>query len=167
MGRDLLTLLASTPLHLRRSVALIASEFAEGFAAAFEHDYVGTEHMLLGVIEEDEGVGATVLKNAGLDSGKIRRGVERLVKRGPAGARVRRRPMTPRARAVLEYAQEEARSMRHNYVGTEHLLLGLLCEQDGVAAQVLRDVPFRRLRYPHGHEHLSRIRAAILHDLRV
>jgi ATP-dependent Clp protease ATP-binding subunit ClpC len=109
-------------------------------AQRFNHDYIGTEHILLGLVKEGSGVGANVLKNLGVDLRKVRLEVEKLVKSGPEMVTMGKLPQTPRAKRVIEYAIEEARNLNHNYVGTEHLLLGLLREQDGVAAQVLMNL---------------------------
>ncbi len=106
-------------------------------AARLQHDYIGTEHLLLGVIREVEGIAATVLNNLGLDLDRIRQEVENMVSASGGTMTIGEIPFTPRAKRVLELAVEEARSLGHNYVGTEHLLLGLLREHDGVAAQVL------------------------------
>ncbi|MEK7730653.1 MAG: Clp protease N-terminal domain-containing protein, partial [Planctomycetota bacterium] len=89
------------------------------------------------------GVGANVLKNLNVDLRKVRLEVEKLVKAGPEMVTMGKLPQTPRAKKVIEYAIEEARNLNHNYVGTEHLLLGLLREQDGVAAQVLMNLNLR------------------------
>jgi ATP-dependent Clp protease ATP-binding subunit ClpC len=112
-------------------------------AQRFNHEYIGTEHILLGLVKEGSGVGANVLKNLDVDLRKVRLEVEKLVKRGPDMVTMGKLPQTPRAKKVIEYAIEEARSLNHNYVGTEHLLLGLLREQDGVAAQVLMNLGLR------------------------
>jgi ATP-dependent Clp protease ATP-binding subunit ClpC len=109
-------------------------------AQRFNHEYIGTEHILLGLVKEGSGVGANVLKNLDIDLRKVRLEVEKLVKSGPDMVTMGKLPQTPRAKKVIEYAIEEARSLNHNYVGTEHLLLGLLREQDGVAAQVLMNL---------------------------
>ena len=107
-------------------------------ARRFGHDYIGTEHLLLGLVKEGTGVAAHVLKSLGVDLKKIRIEVEKLVQAGSASAAANQQPpFTPRAKKVLELSMEEARSIGHNYVGTEHLLLGLLRENDGLAAQVL------------------------------
>jgi ATP-dependent Clp protease ATP-binding subunit ClpC len=106
-------------------------------AQRLNHEYIGTEHILLGLVKEGSGVGATVLKQLDVDLRKVRMEVEKLVKSGPDMVTMGKLPQTPRAKKVIEYAIEEARNLGHNYVGTEHLLLGLLREQDGVAAQVL------------------------------
>ena len=116
-----------------RKVMALANQEAQ----RFNHEYIGTEHILLGLVKEGSGVGANVLKNLGIDLRKVRLEVEKLVKSGPEMVTMGKLPQTPRAKKVTEYAIEEARNLNHNYVGTEHLLLGLLREQDGVAAQVL------------------------------
>jgi len=109
-------------------------------AQRFNHEYIGTEHILLGLVKEGSGVGANVLKNLDVDLRKVRLEVEKLVKAGPEMVTMGKLPQTPRAKKVIEYAIEEARNLNHNYVGTEHLLLGLLREHDGVAAQVLMNL---------------------------
>ncbi len=116
-----------------RKVMALANQEAQ----RLNHEYIGTEHILLGLVKEGSGVGATVLKQLDVDLRKVRIEVEKLVKSGPDMVTMGRLPQTPRAKKVIEYAIEEARTLGHNYVGTEHLLLGLLREQDGVAAQVL------------------------------
>jgi len=109
-------------------------------AQRFNHEYIGTEHILLGLVKEGSGVGATVLKNLEVDIKKLRLEVEKLVKSGPDMVTMGKLPQTPRAKKVIEYAIEEARSLNHNYVGTEHILLGLLRESEGIAAQVLMNL---------------------------
>jgi len=116
-----------------RKVMALANQEAQ----RLNHEYIGTEHILLGLVKEGSGVGATVLKQLDVDLRKVRMEVEKLVKSGPDMVTMGKLPQTPRAKKVIEYAIEEARHLGHNYVGTEHLLLGLLREQDGVAAQVL------------------------------
>ena len=116
-----------------RKVMALANQEAQ----RFNHEYIGTEHILLGLVKEGSGVGANVLKNLDIDLRKVRLEVEKLVKSGPEMVTMGKLPQTPRAKKVIEYAIEEARNLNHNYVGTEHLLLGLLREHDGVAAQVL------------------------------
>ena len=114
-------------------------QLANQEAQRFNHEYIGTEHVLLGLVKEGSGVAANVLKNLDVDLRRIRIEVERIVQPGAGGDQVvmGRLPHTPRAKKVIEYSIEEARNLNHNYVGTEHLLLGLLREQEGVAAQVL------------------------------
>src|SRR5215217_7923179 len=109
-------------------------------ARRFNHEYIGTEHVLLGLIKEGSGVAANVLKNLDVDLRKVRLEVEKLVKSGPDMVTMGKLPQTPRAKKVIEYSMEEARNLNHNYVGTEHILLGLLREQEGVAAQVLMNL---------------------------
>jgi ATP-dependent Clp protease ATP-binding subunit ClpC len=109
-------------------------------AQRFNHEYIGTEHILLGLVKEGSGVGANVLKNLNVELRNVRLEVEKLVKSGPEMVTMGKLPQTPRAKKVIEYAIEEARNLNHNYVGTEHLLLGLLRERDGVAAQVLMNL---------------------------
>src|SRR5580693_8961648 len=115
-------------------------QLANQEAQRFNHEYVGTEHVLLGLIKEGSGVAANVLKNLDVDLRKIRNEVEKIVQAGPDMVTMGKLPQTPRAKKVIEYAIEEARNLNHNYVGTEHLLLGLLREQEGVAAQVLMNL---------------------------
>src|SRR6187402_284330 len=112
-------------------------QLANQEAQRFNHEYIGTEHVLLGLIQEGSGVAANVLKNLDVDLQKIRTEVEKLVQRGPDMVTMGKVPQTPRAKKVIEYAIEESRNLNHNHVGTEHILLGLLREQEGVAAQVL------------------------------
>ena len=122
-----------------RKVMALANQEAQ----RFNHEYIGTEHILLGLVKEGSGVGANVLKNLGVDLRKVRLEVERLVRSGPDMVTMGKLPQTPRAKKVIEYAIEEARNLNHNYVGTEHLLLGLLREHDGVAAQVLMNLSLK------------------------
>jgi ATP-dependent Clp protease ATP-binding subunit ClpC len=119
-----------------RKVMALANQEAQ----RLNHEYIGTEHILLGLVKEGSGVGANVLRNLDVDLRKVRLEVEKLVKAGPEMVTMGKLPQTPRAKKVIEYAIEEARNLNHNYVGTEHLLLGLLREHDGVAAQVLMNL---------------------------
>ena len=119
-----------------RKVMALANQEAQ----RFNHEYVGTEHVLLGLVKEGQGVAANVLHNLQVDLKKIRLEVEKIVKSGPNMVTMGKLPQTPRAKKVIEFAIEEARNLGHNYVGTEHLLLGLLREHDGVAAQVLMNL---------------------------
>jgi ATP-dependent Clp protease ATP-binding subunit ClpC len=116
-----------------RKVMALANQEAQ----RFNHEYIGTEHILLGLVKEGSGVGATVLKNLEVDIKKLRLEIEKLVKSGPDMVTMGKLPQTPRAKKVIEYAIEEARALNHNYVGTEHILLGILRESEGIAAQVL------------------------------
>ncbi|SMP54777.1 ATP-dependent Clp protease ATP-binding subunit ClpC [Neorhodopirellula lusitana] len=115
-------------------------QLANQEAQRFNHEYIGTEHILLGLVKEGSGVAANVLKNLDVDLRKIRLEVEKLVQSGPEMVTVGKLPQTPRAKKVIEYSMEEARNLNHSYVGTEHILLGLLREQEGVAAQVLMNL---------------------------
>lgn len=119
-----------------RKVMALANQEAQ----RFNHEYIGTEHILLGLVKEGSGVGATVLKNLDVDIKKLRLEVEKLVKSGPDMVTMGKLPQTPRAKKVIEFAIEEARALNHNYVGTEHILLGLLRESEGIAAQVLMNL---------------------------
>jgi len=119
-----------------RKVMALANQEAQ----RFNHEYIGTEHVLLGLIKEGSGVAANVLKNLDVDLRKIRLEVEKIVQSGPDMVTMGKLPQTPRAKKVIEYSMEEARHLNHNYVGTEHILLGLLREQEGVAAQVLMNL---------------------------
>ena len=115
-------------------------QMAREEAARLHHEYVGTEHILLGLIREGEGVAAAVLANLSVDLEEIQQKIEDTVKKGKAaGVGGQDLPYTSRAKKVLELAMSEARELNHSYVGTEHLLLGLLREEKGIAAQVLTD----------------------------
>jgi ATP-dependent Clp protease ATP-binding subunit ClpC len=115
-------------------------QLANREAQRFNHEYIGTEHMLLGLVKEGASVTAHVLKNLDIDPRKIQLEVEKIVQSGPDMVTMGKLPQTSRAKKVIEYAIEEARNLNHNYVGTEHLLLGLVREQEGVAAQVLMNL---------------------------
>ncbi|HEX7241385.1 MAG TPA: Clp protease N-terminal domain-containing protein, partial [Longimicrobiaceae bacterium] len=120
--------------RVRKVLAMAREE-----AIRLQHDYVGTEHILLGLIREGEGVAAAVLQNLSVDLDQIQERVEESVRRGKATIALGELPYTSRAKKVLEFAMAEARELNHSYVGTEHLLLGLLREEKGIAAQVLTD----------------------------
>jgi ATP-dependent Clp protease ATP-binding subunit ClpC len=121
--------------RVRKVLAMAREE-----AARLHHEYVGTEHILLGLIREGEGVAATVLQNLSVELDDIQQKIEETVKKGKAGQTTGPDlPYTSRAKKVLELAMSEARELSHSYVGTEHLLLGLLREEKGIAAQVLTD----------------------------
>ncbi|MGH7570923.1 MAG: ATP-dependent Clp protease ATP-binding subunit [Gemmatimonadota bacterium] len=109
-------------------------------ATRLHHDYVGTEHILLGLIREGEGVAAAILTNLNVDLDELRERIEERVDLGKSDMTADEVPYTTRAKKVLEFSVAEARSLKHSYVGTEHLLLGLLREEKGIAAQVLEDV---------------------------
>src|ERR1700730_16357306 len=119
----------------RRVMALANQE-----AQRFNHEYIGTEHILLGLIKEGAGVGANALKTFNIDLRKVRLKVQKIVQPGPDTVTMGKLPKTPLAKKVIEYSIEEARTLNHSYVGTEHLLLGLLREQGSVAAQVLMNL---------------------------
>jgi len=122
--------------RVRKVLAMAREE-----AARLHHEYVGTEHILLGLIREGEGVAAAVLQNLSIDLDEIQQKIEEQVKKGKATqATGPDLPYTSRAKKVLELAMNEARELNHSYVGTEHLLLGLLREEKGIAAQVLTDI---------------------------
>ncbi len=112
-------------------------QLANQEAQRFNHEYIGTEHILLGLVKEGSGVAASVLKNLDIDLHKIRLEVEKIVPSGSDRVTMGKLPQTPRMKKIIDYSIAEARDLGHNYVGTEHLLLGLLREVDGVAAQVL------------------------------
>jgi ATP-dependent Clp protease ATP-binding subunit ClpC len=132
-------------------------QLANQEAQRFNHEYIGTEHILLGLVKEGSGVAANVLKNLDIDLRKVRQEVEKIVQHGPGGEEIHmgRLPHTPRSKKVIEYAIEEARTLHHNYIGTEHLLLGLLREEEGVAAQVLMNLGVK----------LDKVRAEVLNIL--
>lgn len=119
-----------------RKVLKLANEEAK----RFHHEYIGTEHLLLGLVEEGAGIAAQVLMSFDLDLRKIRLEVEKIIQSGPGPVQLDALPQTPRTRKAIEYALAEARELRHTYVGTEHLLLGLLREEEGVAAQILMNL---------------------------
>ena len=120
--------------------------FARDEANRLQHDYIGTEHLLLGIVREGEGIAAKVLSKLDLDFEQIQQAVENMVKSSGGTLTIGEIPFTPRAKRVLELAIEEARLLGHNYVGTEHLLLGLIREGEGVAAQVLAELGVDRKR---------------------
>jgi ATP-dependent Clp protease ATP-binding subunit ClpC len=115
-----------------RRVLSLAQEEAQ----RFQHNYIGTEHLLLGLIREGEGVAAHVLLDLGVERDKVRSAVESIIGRGDRIV-LGEIGLTPRAKRVIELAVDEARRMNHSYIGTEHLLLGLVREGEGIAAEVL------------------------------
>jgi hypothetical protein len=127
-------------------------QLANQEAQRLHHEYIGTEHILLGLMKEGSGVAANVLKNLNVDLRTIRLEVEKILVSGPLFVSTRKLPQTPKARKVIDSAIEEARNLGHNYVGTEHLLLGLLHEQDCVAYQVLLNLDLKA----------DRVRACVL-----
>jgi ATP-dependent Clp protease ATP-binding subunit ClpC len=133
----------------RRVVVLSQEE-----ARRLNHNYIGTEHVLLGLLQEEEGIAARVLSSLGVSLDETRDAVEEIIGHG-TGSPADHIPFTPRAKKVLELSLREALQLGHNYIGTEHLLLGLLREGEGVAAQVLVRL---------GAE-LSQLRSAVIHAL--
>ena len=109
-------------------------------ALRFNHNYIGTEHILLGLVRETEGVAARVLSNLGIELSKVRSAVEFIIGRGEKPVSGENIGLTPRAKRVIELAVDEARRMSHHYIGTEHLLIGLMREGEGVAAGVLESL---------------------------
>ncbi|GAA0991188.1 hypothetical protein GCM10009555_078110 [Acrocarpospora macrocephala] len=130
-----------------RRVVVLAQEEAR----LLQHNYIGTEHILLGLVREDEGVAAQALRDCGIDLAGVREKVREVIGLGTS-APMGHIPFTPRAKKVLELSLREALQFSHNYIGTEHILLGLIREGEGVAAQVL---------YEQG-AHLQRVRERIL-----
>jgi hypothetical protein len=116
-----------------RTVMKLANQEAQ----RFQQHYIGTEHLLLGIIKEGSGVAVAALKNLGVEPERITIEIDRLFQKDPPGNPVDKLPTTPRAKNVIDYAMAAARVLNHDYIGTEHLLLGLLREDEGVAAQVL------------------------------
>jgi ATP-dependent Clp protease ATP-binding subunit ClpC len=118
-----------------RRVLSLAQEEAQ----RFQHNYIGTEHLLLGLVREGEGVAAKVLNKLGIELVKVRESVEFIIGRGDRIV-LGEIGLTPRAKKVIELAVDEARRMNHHYIGTEHLLLGLVREGEGIAAGVLESL---------------------------
>ena len=112
---------------------------AQDEAQRFNHNYIGTEHFLLGLVREEEGVAARVLANMNVELAKVRTAVEFIIGRGNEAV-VGEVGLTPRAKRVIELAIDESRGLGHNYIGTEHLLLGLVREGEGIAAGVLESL---------------------------
>jgi ATP-dependent Clp protease ATP-binding subunit ClpC len=110
---------------------------AQDEARMLNHDFIGTEHILLGLVGEGQGVAAKALESLGVSMEAVRQRVEDIVPPGQVEVRTGHIPFTPRAKKVLELSLSEAKLLGHRYIGTEHILLGLLREGEGVAAQVL------------------------------
>src|SRR4026208_1027866 len=127
---------------------------AQDEAQRFNHNYIGTEHLLLGLVREGEGVAARVVENMNVELSKVRTAVEFIIGRGdrPVVGEV---GLTPRAKRVIELAIDEARRLGHNYIGTEHLLLGLVREGEGIAAGVLESLGVN----------LEKVRAQVMQDV--
>src|SRR5437867_8511002 len=135
--------------HARHALTLANEE-----AARFKHSYIGTEHILLGLLREQEGVAAQVLMSLGIESYKVRSAVEFIIGRGDRMV-MGEIGLTPRAKKVIELAVDEARRLNHHYIGTEHLLLGLVREGEGIAAGVLESLGVS----------LDKVRAQVIHVL--
>src|SRR5690348_11337284 len=118
-----------------RKVLSLAQEEAQ----RFNHNYIGTEHLLLGLVREGDGVAAKVLNNLGVELNKARAAIEHIIGRGDRVV-LGEIGLTPRAKKVIELAVDEARRLGHHYIGTEHLLLGLVREGEGIAAGVLESL---------------------------
>jgi ATP-dependent Clp protease ATP-binding subunit ClpA len=118
-----------------RRVLTLAQEEAQ----RFNHNYIGTEHLLLGLVREGEGVAAQVLANLGVELNKVRSAVEFIIGRGDRAV-LGEIGLTPRSKKVIELSVDEARRLKHHYIGTEHLLLGLVREGEGIAAGVLESL---------------------------
>ena len=110
---------------------------AQDEARTLNHDFIGTEHILLGLVGEGQGVAAKALESLGVSMEAVRHRVEDIVPPGQVEVRTGHIPFTPRAKKVLELSLSESKLLGHRYIGTEHILLGLLREGEGVAAQVL------------------------------
>lgn len=119
-----------------RKVMQLANEEAQ----RFNHEYIGTEHILLGLCREGSGVAANTLRCLDVDLHKVRREVEKLIEHGPEMVTMGKLPQTPKAKKVIQHAMEAARELNHDYVGTEHLLLGLLDDSEATAVQVLMNL---------------------------
>ncbi len=118
-----------------RHVLTLAQEEAQ----RFQHNYIGTEHLLLGLVREEEGIAAQVLSNLGIEVDQVRHAVEAIIGRGERLV-LGELGLTPRAKKVMELAMDEARRLNHRFIGTEHLLLGLIREGEGIAAGVLENL---------------------------
>jgi ATP-dependent Clp protease ATP-binding subunit ClpA len=112
---------------------------AQDEAVALKHNYIGTEHILLGLLREEEGLAARVLESLDITVEEVRAQVTRVIGQGDQPPTTGQIPFTPRAKKVLELALREAMALGHNYIGTEHILLGVARENQGVAARILLD----------------------------
>lgn len=113
-------------------------QLANQEAGRLNHEYIGTEHLLLGIAKEGAGVAANVLTSLGVDVGALPAEIACYVESGPESVTIGKLPQTPRTKRIIEWAMVEARDLNHNYVGTEHLLLGIMHDDSGVAVTVLR-----------------------------
>lgn len=125
--------------HLFTDRARHVLTLAQEEAQQFQHSFLGTEHLLLGLLSEREGVASQVLSNLGIEADRVRSAVEARIGRGE-GPVTGEASFTPRAKKVMELAVNEAHHLKHHYIGTEHLLLGLICEGEGVAACILKSL---------------------------
>ncbi|GIS84752.1 MAG: hypothetical protein CM1200mP16_10520 [Nitrospina sp.] len=123
----------SDSLKRARRVIILAREEAK----LYRHEYLGTEHILQGVIKDGGGIAVAIVQKSGVDLTQLKKELEKSLPRSSNSLIIGDIPFTSRAKKVLEFAVEEARSLNHNYIGTEHLLLGLLKEKEGVACRVL------------------------------
>jgi ATP-dependent Clp protease ATP-binding subunit ClpC len=139
-GRSVSLLISGDPTNNFTPAAQRVLVLAREEAGRFNHNFVGTEHMLLGLIKHGKGVAVNVLKKVGLDLDMLRMEIEKLVGTGPEQKISGDIPYTPRLKKALSLAAKEAKALNHTYVGTEHILLGLLREGDGVAARVLKNM---------------------------
>jgi excisionase family DNA binding protein len=128
---------------------------AQEEARRFQHTYIGTEHLLLGLVREEEGIASQVLRNLGIEVDQVRQAIEAIIGRGERIV-LGEVGLTPRAKKVIELAVDEARRLKHHFIGTEHILLGLLREGDGIAAGVLENFGL----------HLEQVRTETLRVLR-
>jgi len=124
--------------HARGAMAIANQQ-----ARQFNHEFIGTEHIFLGILKESSGAGAKILKKLNVDTEKLLAEVEQLITSGPDEVAPGQLPQTPLAKKVVEYSIAEAQALNHDHTGTEHLLLGLLKEQKGTAARVLKNLSIK------------------------
>jgi hypothetical protein len=129
-------------VHISDQVRTVL-QLAEEEARCLQHAYVGTEHLLLGLVAEGDGVAASVLRSRGLDDARVHREIENIVQPGPTPVTEKVLPLTPRSKQAIDFAKEEARIVGQSSVDTEHLLIGLLREPDGVAGMIMRKCGLR------------------------
>ena len=130
-----------------RKIIILAREEAE----RHQNDYLGTEHLVLAILRETDGIALMILKKMGLSTEQIRLEIERNLPGGGTTMTFGEIPFSPRVKKVIEYGVEEARLLGHNHIGSEHLLLGLLREEEGIGGAVRRDPSARRTRWPAPH----------------
>jgi hypothetical protein len=118
-------------------------QLAENTAREFRHDYVGTEHVLLGLVQQGEGIAAAVLRSRGLDETRLRHAIEEVIQHGTQEVSTSELPLTPRLQQAINFAREDAVILGQSFIGTEHLLIGLLREPEGVARVILRECGLR------------------------